>query len=605
MRVLLINANRFKQPWPVIPFGLCCVASSAEAAGHEVRVLDLCFSSKPECDIAATVREFAPEVVGVSVRNIDNSAGFNTLFLLDEVRDSVIEPLKRVFSGPVVIGGPAVGINGAELLDFFDLEFAVRGDGEAAFAEFLRRLSAGEYFDGLGGLVRRSGGRIVEDNPPMCVEDLDGLPPARPWRWLDLAPYARAGAALQVQSKRGCTLGCTYCTYNRIEGRSWRLRDPRKVAEEIAEAVRHSGMRLVEFTDSTFNIPLDHCKAVLRELIARRLDVQYRTMGLNPGAVDEELAGLLAAAGFREVDLGVESGCNATLRGLGKNFRRDSVLAAGRLLRERGIPVTWYLLVGGPGETAGTLGETFATMRGAAAPWDLINIGVGLRVYNGSPIAERLMGLGAPEAADGFLRPTAYRPADLSLDEVKLLTKREALGRTNWFMYDEDEKAPLFVMILGTWLLRLFAPRQPIWRFFILMRKAQAWTGVNALKRLAFHIKSRRTLARFAPPAAPLARERIGNALAGASVLATVALGYLHDPLWLLATAGIAVNLMLTSVLDRCAVKSLLAWMGIPGERDLGRAEALMSMDSSSSRPRLSNRLLRANAAIGRSAPNN
>ena len=573
-RVLLINSNRFKQPWPVIPFGLCCVASAAEAAGHEIRVLDLCFESRPEARIKRAVAEFSPEVVGVSVRNIDNSAGYNTLFLLDEVRDRVIAPLKETFEGPVIIGGPAVGINGAEMLEFFDLGLAVRGDGERTFVELLRRLSAGEALDGLGGLVRRAHGMVVEDNPPSCVEDLDGLPRPRPWRWLDLKPYARAGAAIQVQTKRGCALGCSYCTYNRIEGRTWRLRSPRAVADEICEAVRESGLELVEFTDSTFNFPLGHCKAVLHELISRKLDVGFRTMGLNPGAVDEELVDLLEAARFREVDLGVESGCDVTLKGLGKSFRKDSVLRAGRLLRERRIPVTWYLLVGGPGETAETLRETFDTLRRAAAPWDLVNVGVGLRVYKGSPIAERLAAGGAPEAEEGFLRPLAYRPAALTLDEVKLLVKREALGRTNWFMYDEDEKTPLAAMIAGTFLLRLLAPRQPIWRLFILMRKAQRLTGVNALKLAALRLKSRRALARLAPAPEPIVRERIGNMLAGTSVLATVALGYFLSPLWLLATAGIALNLMVTSVLNRCVVKSLLTRMGIPGERDIGRREA-------------------------------
>jgi hypothetical protein len=137
MRILLLNSNRFHQPWPVIPFGLCCVASMAEAAGHEVRMLDLCFSGRPEEDIRRAVSAFRPAVVGVSIRNIDNSAGFNTLFLLDGVRDEVIAPLKRVFAGPIVIGGPAVGINAAEMLDFFGLEYAIRGDGEASFVEFL------------------------------------------------------------------------------------------------------------------------------------------------------------------------------------------------------------------------------------------------------------------------------------------------------------------------------------------------------------------------------------------------------------------------------------------------------------------------------------
>jgi hypothetical protein len=491
MRVLLMNSNRFHQPWPVIPFGLCCVASAAEAAGHEVRVLDLCFSRRPALVIAESVARFRPDAVGVSVRNIDNSAGFNTLFLLDGVRDEVIAPLKRVFAGPIVIGGPAVGINAAEMLDFFGLEYAIRGDGEASFVEFLRRFSGGESLEELGGLVVRRGGRIVQDSPPLCVEDLDSLPGAMPQRWIGLKPYRRCGSPLQVQTKRGCVLGCTYCTYSRIEGRAWRLRSPTRVADEIETLIRETGIRDIEFTDSTFNLPLDHCKAVLREVVSRGVRANFRTMGLNPGAVDEELGDLLKAAGFKEVDLGAEAGCDAALRSLGKNFRKESLLRAGRLLRDRGIPVTWYLLVGAPVETRDSLAETFATINRAAAPWDLVNVGVGIRAYRGSTVAENMKAAGAVAADEGFLRPVAVEPEDLSLAEVKTLTKREALRRANYFMYDEDEKTPLVLTVLVTWLLRVFRSRQPVWRAFILLRKVQMWTGLNALKRLAFERRNR------------------------------------------------------------------------------------------------------------------
>ena len=34
-KVLLINSNRFKHPWPVIPFGLCYVATALETNGNQ------------------------------------------------------------------------------------------------------------------------------------------------------------------------------------------------------------------------------------------------------------------------------------------------------------------------------------------------------------------------------------------------------------------------------------------------------------------------------------------------------------------------------------------------------------------------------------------
>ncbi len=73
----------------------------------------------------------------------------------------------------------------------------------------------------------------------------------------------------------------------------------------------------------------------------------------------------------------------------------------------------------------------------------------------------------------------------------------------------------------------------------------------------------------------PVTHERFGRGLAGLTVMATVLLGYAHSPYWLLAALGVAMNLALSALTDRCAVKNLLIRLGLPGERDLGRAEAL------------------------------
>ena len=491
MRVLMINANRFKQPWPVIPFGLCCVAAAIENAGHEVHILDLCFSKNCARDISNAVSKLQPDLIGVSIRNIDNSAGYNTLFLLEQVKNEIIVPLKKAFSGPIVIGGPSVGINGAEMLSFFDLEFAIRGDGEAAMVEFINRLEKKFLLNGLGGLVRRKGNKIVEDNLPLLVTDLDSLPLARPHRYIDLRPYRRFDSPLQIQTKRGCALNCSYCTYNRIEGSRYRLRKPQLVADEIEYLVKKTGINHIEFTDSTFNIPLNHTKSVIEAVAAKGFDLNLRTMGLNPGAVDEELADLMKKVGFRDVDLGAEAGCDAMLRSLGKNFCKKDILRAGKILHERGIPITWYLLVGASGETEQTLKETFEAINSAASKWDLINVGVGIRVYNGAPIAKHMLRKNPLCTKDNFLHPVYYSPQALSLEEVKTITKRTALRHSNYFMYDEDENTPSMVLMIGTALLRLFAPKQPIWKLHILLRSVQKMIGINWFKSILFERKNR------------------------------------------------------------------------------------------------------------------
>ena len=171
MKVMLINPNRLKHPWPVIPFGLCCVAAALEKEGHDIRVLDLCFSENPATDISSKIENFQPDVVGISIRNIDNASGAEPLFMLQQIKDEVIVPCQKTFSGPLIIGGSAVGINGEEMLHYFDLTYAIWGDGEAAMVEFINRLEKNLSLDGLRGLIRREKGTIISISVIMHQKD--------------------------------------------------------------------------------------------------------------------------------------------------------------------------------------------------------------------------------------------------------------------------------------------------------------------------------------------------------------------------------------------------------------------------------------------------
>ena len=501
-KILLINSNRFKQPWPVIPFGLCHIAAVSEKAGYEVKVLDLCFSRRPAKDIRKAILTFKPDVVGISIRNIDNGAGFNTQFLISDVRENVVEPLKSIFKGPIVIGGPAVSINPVEILHYLDLNYAIRGDGELSFVKFVDCITNNkiEEITTIKGLVIVKDKEVVANNDPWRVEDLNQIPIVNPGRYINLYYYRKFNSPIQIQTKRGCPLNCVYCTYNKIEGKCYRLKDPKKVVNEIEFLVKETKIDHVEFTDSTFNVPLNHCKEILRELAKRNLKLRLRTMGLNPGAVDEELIELMKQAGFMNVDLGAESGCNITLKTLGKNFSKAEVIRAGKLLQKYNIPTTWYLLLGAPQESILTLQETFDTITKAASKWDLINIGIGIRVYNNAPISKKLK----ERTKDNFLSPVHYEPEHISLNEVKIYTKWMSLHNDNFFMYDEDENTPTFVLRIGTLIMSIFAREKPIWKLFIVIRKIQRYTGFTFLRKILFWLKHRKTLKK-------LERELIAN----------------------------------------------------------------------------------------------
>ena len=79
MRILLIATNRHQrlmsrmnaQP---VPIGLAYIAGHLDPDQHELKVLDLMFSEDYLAETERTVKEFQPDLVGISLRNLDNSS---------------------------------------------------------------------------------------------------------------------------------------------------------------------------------------------------------------------------------------------------------------------------------------------------------------------------------------------------------------------------------------------------------------------------------------------------------------------------------------------------------------------------------------------------
>ena len=72
MRVLLISANIERMNLLPLPLGPALVAAACRKAGHDVVLLNLMFEGDTQSAIQDCVEGFRPEVIGISVRNIDD-----------------------------------------------------------------------------------------------------------------------------------------------------------------------------------------------------------------------------------------------------------------------------------------------------------------------------------------------------------------------------------------------------------------------------------------------------------------------------------------------------------------------------------------------------
>ena len=398
MRVLLISANTERMNMTTMPLGLGLVAAATRRAGHEVAVLDLLTAGDPRAAVRGAIDAARPEAIGVSVRNLDDQDRRAPRFLAAPAREMVAE-CRLASPAPVVLGGAGYSICPHGLLDYLGADYGIRGDGEEAFPQLLGRLERGLDPRGVPGLHVRG---EEADGGLALAGDLDALPL---WdRCLETYAGEAAGVWVPVQSRRGCPNGCSYCSTGAIQGRRYRLRSPRLVADALA-AQAGAGFRRFYFVDNSFNLPEEYALALCREIGARGLDVEWNCI-LYPNFVSEELADAMAAAGCVGASLGFESASPAVLAGMNKRFRAEDVRRVSDRLAARGVRRMGFLMFGGPGETRETVEESLAFT--ASLGLEELVVTVGIRLYPGTPLARRAAAEGAVAPGQDLLPPAFY-----------------------------------------------------------------------------------------------------------------------------------------------------------------------------------------------------
>ena len=402
-----------------LPNGVACVASALAAAGHDVRVLDLCFASDP----VAAARE--------SVRRVTPGCDWRLGSQHRQQRHDRAPPLHprggrlssarcapRAPHAPVLAGGAAFGVAPESLFRELGVDYAVAGDGERASVALVDALAAG---------------RSLNPSPDWCAGwETESCSRRRArmrtWtrchdralhRWLDVARYERHGATVPIQTKRGCVYKCVYCTYRNVEGWGYRLRDPRAVAGEIAELRREAGVTHFDFVDSTFNSPPGHAIDVCEAIVHAGLRVQLETMNFTPATCSDELLAAMRAAGFRDPR---HHGRKRQRSGAGDASRKASTPPGFATSREQRVarrsPDTLDLsdwrARRDAGDDRGNTGVCGRRMRAG----DAVYVTVGLRIYPGTTLHRIALAEGAVGYGDSLLAPAFYFAAGLDLAQT-------------------------------------------------------------------------------------------------------------------------------------------------------------------------------------------
>ena len=222
MKALIVSSN----PLPASPSGPAYAAGALRKAGHEVKVYESLFALDLRAELSQKLADFQPDVVGVSIRLVfgdsqDPAAPLGTRHtdLRPRVKE-IVDIIRQNSKASIVLGGPGFNYYARDWLEYLDLTFGIRGEGEESFPLFLQCLEEGGDPGAVPGLVTFQDG-VFRYASPCRVADLDatGLPA---YDLFDLEQYAARGITPAIFTKRGCAFRCTFCPYAKLEGSRYR-----------------------------------------------------------------------------------------------------------------------------------------------------------------------------------------------------------------------------------------------------------------------------------------------------------------------------------------------------------------------------------------------
>jgi len=451
LKVLLISPNVEFLPDPVFPIGLAYIAGALKENKIPYRILDLCFAENFDEAITTVITSFGPNVIGLSIRNIDNVSYPSYTSYLSFYRQ-VVQTIRKQSTAFIVLGGSGFTLLPEAVIKYLEADIGIQGEGEVEFIRLIQDLE------------NRDTPPPGSYNPsPEIIKNLDGIPP--PDRsGFDSQAYLTYGGMGNIQTKRGCPFQCVYCTYPLIEGKKIRLRDPENVCDEIEDMISEN-IDTIFFVDNEFNYPIDHALSVSQEIIRRGIRFQWGCYA-NPAFVTPELFNIMREAGCTGIEFGCDAACLEMLINMGKNFTVDDIINASDICIQADMPFCHSLLLGGPGETMDTVRQTLDTILNINPTAAICMIGI--RIFPNTRLSKiaRDEGLISPE--DDYLQPVFYLSPAIE-NEIIPFIENFAKEHPTWIF-------PGFNINMNEAMqkkLRKFGIKGPMWEYMKRAKKFQ------------------------------------------------------------------------------------------------------------------------------------
>jgi len=322
------------------------IVAGGNAAGHEIRILDLTLSRRPLAAFEAALRAWQPDVIGLG--------GYSSQAVAVK---ALAAAAKRARPGAVTIaGGVHATIAPEDLRLPGAIDLVVRGEGSTAMRDLVPRLAAREPLPEDERFLPTASPRFAElaARPPPELPDCGRI--ARPRR--DLTDRSRyfcvwSGAAGQrrptlfprvatLRTSTGCPHRCSFCVVHFLARGKYLQREPADVVDEIASLAEDH----VYFVDDEMFINPRRAEAMARLLLERGIRKHYISWARSDTiCAHPDLFRLWQQAGLAVLYVGLESMEDTNLRRYNKGIEAETNRRAVAILREIGVGLHAALMV--------------------------------------------------------------------------------------------------------------------------------------------------------------------------------------------------------------------------------------------------------------------
>ncbi len=323
--------------------GIACIGGNIDE-GHEVYLVDLVRKRRSiSAYLTKTLKRINPDLIGLSAMTWQ----YPTCLAVIRLIKSFLPQVK------IAIGGYHATLMSREIAaspESKEVDFIIRGEGEEAFRRLINALTGNDRLEAIPSLSYKQADGWIH-NPGGALCDLSRLKlPIRDHRRLTGGYHFMYSRIEVMETSRGCTRSCNFCSINHMYGRSYRTYPIERILADLDDIYFNRKTRMIFIVDDNMVLNprwvINVCDAIIRRNYRNlRLIVQADCISV---AQNEAMVAKMAEAGFHVIFLGIENVSSHNLRTMEK---ADMVKEAKRAIENchrYGIMVIGGLIFGLP-----------------------------------------------------------------------------------------------------------------------------------------------------------------------------------------------------------------------------------------------------------------